>query len=82
MVFAKEKVRISIATGGTGSVSYKNILNVTATEGVTGASVENLRFVAKKEATFGFTVNDVLYQAYKGEGKFENQRLDMLRSVV
>ena len=91
-VLAEQKIRISIATGGTGGVYYiygggladiinKNIPNVTATAEVTGASVENLRLVAKKEATFGFTMNDVLYQAYKGEGKFEGQRLDMLRSV-
>jgi len=90
---AQQKIRISIATGGTGGVYYiygggladiinKNIPNVTATAEVTGASVENLRLVAKKEATFGFTMNDVLYQAYRGEGKFEGQKLDMLRSVV
>jgi TRAP transporter TAXI family solute receptor len=92
-IFAQQKIRISIATGGTGGVYYiygggladiinKNIPNVIATAEVTGASVENLRLVARKEATFGFTMNDVLYQAYRGEGRFKEEKLDMLRSVV
>lgn len=92
-VNAQQKQRLVIATGGTGGVYYpyggtlaeiinQKIPNVFATAEVTGASVENIRLVAKKEATFGLTMNDVAYQAYVGEGKFKGNKVDSLRSVI
>lgn len=90
---AQEKVRISIATGGTGGVYYpfggaiaeiinKQIPNTTATAEVTGASVENVRLVGQGKATLGFTMNDTLYDAYVGTGKFKDNKIDSLRTIL
>lgn len=74
--------RISIATGGTGGTYYpyggalagvinNKVENVEATAEVTGASVENARLLDSGEAHLGLLMNDVVYQAYKGENQFE-----------
>jgi TRAP transporter TAXI family solute receptor len=92
-VRAQQKLRLTIASGGTGGVYYpyagtlaeiinQKIPNVFATAEVTGASVENVRLVGKKETTFGLTMNDTLFQAYTGEGKFKGSKIDSLRTVV
>jgi len=90
---AQQKQRIVIATGGTGGVYYpyggtlaeiinQKVPNVFATAEVTGASVENVRLVGKKEAMFGLAMNDTVYQAYTGEGKFKDSKIDSLRTVI
>lgn len=90
---AQQKQRLVIATGGTGGVYYpyggtlaeiinQKVPNVFATAEVTGASVENIRLVAKKEATFGLAMNDAVYQAYVGDGKFKDSKVETLRSVI
>ncbi len=92
-VGAQQKQRITIATGGTGGVYYpyggtlaeiinQKVPNVFATAEVTGASVENIRLIAKKEAMLGLAMNDAAYQAYTGEGKFKGNKVDSLRSVI
>ncbi|SFH05861.1 hypothetical protein SAMN05660649_03661 [Desulfotomaculum arcticum] len=74
--------RISIATGGTGGTYYpyggalagiinNKVENVEATAEVTGASVENARLIGSGEAQMGLLMNDVVYQAYKGENQFD-----------
>jgi len=74
--------RISIATGGTGGTYYpyggalagvinNKAENVEATAEVTGASVENARLLDSGEAQMGLLMNDVVYQAYKGENQFD-----------
>ena len=74
--------RISVATGGTGGTYYpyggalagiinNKAENVEATAEVTGASVENARLIDSGEAQMGLLMNDVVYQAYKGENQFE-----------
>jgi TRAP transporter TAXI family solute receptor len=74
--------RISIATGGTGGTYYpyggalagiinNKAENVEATAEVTGASVENARLLDSGEAQMGTLMNDVVFQAYKGENQFE-----------
>lgn len=89
-VFAQTK--ITIATGGTGGVYYpyggtmaeiitKFVPGVTATAEVTGASVENVRLVGQKKAELGLAMNDTVYQAYHGEGKFAGSKIDSLRTV-
>jgi uncharacterized protein len=89
---AQRKERIVIATGGTGGVYYpyggtfaeiinQKVPNVTATAEVTGASVENVRLIARKEVTFALSMNDTVFQAYSGEGKFEGSKIDDLRTV-
>lgn len=90
---AQQKQRIVIATGGTGGVYYpyggtlaeiinQKVANVFATAEVTGASVENVRLVGKKEVMFGLAMNDTVYQAYAGEGKFKDSKIDSLRTVI
>ncbi len=89
---AQRKQRISIATGGTGGVYYpyggtmaeiinQKIPNVSATAEVTGASVENLRLIGRKDVEFALAMNDTVYQAYRGEGMFEGHKLESLRTV-
>ncbi len=74
--------RLSIATGGTGGTYYpyggalagvinNRAENVEATAEVTGASVENARLLDSGEAHLGLLMNDVVYQAYKGENQFD-----------
>ncbi|MDD5204662.1 MAG: TAXI family TRAP transporter solute-binding subunit [Desulfobacterales bacterium] len=92
-VGAQSKTRIAIATGGTGGVYYpyggtlaeiisQKVPNVLATAEVTGASVENVRLVGKKDVALAFAMNDTVYQAYKGEGKFKDHKIDTLRTVI
>jgi hypothetical protein len=74
--------RLSIATGGTGGTYYpyggalagilnNKVENVEATAEVTGASVENARLLDSGEAHLGLLMNDVVYQACKGENQFD-----------
>lgn len=90
--YAFAQTKITIATGGTGGVYYpyggtmaeiisKYVPGVTATAEVTGASVENVRLVGAKKAELGLSMNDTVYQAYKGEGKFADSKIDSLRTV-
>ncbi|MCG8401126.1 MAG: TAXI family TRAP transporter solute-binding subunit [Firmicutes bacterium] len=78
---AAKPERISIATGGTGGTYYpyggalagiinNKVENVEATAEVTGASVENARLLDTDETQLGLLMNDVVYQAYKGENQF------------
>jgi TRAP transporter TAXI family solute receptor len=74
--------RLSIATGGTGGVYYvyggalaralsRRLAGVEATAEVTSASVENLRFVARRSADLAFTLADTAADAARGRGRFE-----------
>lgn len=92
-VWAQAKVKISIAAGGTGGVYYPiagtmaEIINqklpgTEATAEVTGASVENVRLIGRKEVTFAMAMNDVVYQAYAGEGRFKDSKIDSLRTII
>ncbi len=82
---------LSIATGGTGGVYYpygggvSTVLNrevpyLRASTEVTGASVENIVMIAEGTAELATVMNDVLYQAYHAEGRFEDDPQDV-RSV-
>jgi TRAP transporter TAXI family solute receptor len=75
---------LSIATGGTGGVYYPygggvaKVLNehlpgTRATAEVTGASVDNLRFVRDGQADLAFTMGDVLADAVRGRAAFEGR---------
>lgn len=79
------KVRLSIATGGTGGTYYpyggtmakiinEYVPNAEATAEVTQASVENVRLVHGQEADLALIMGDVAYAAYTGTGKFEGQK--------
>ena len=80
------KVRLSIATGGTGGVYYpygggiakiisENIPNVEATAEVTAASVDNLKFLRDRKADLAFVTADTLFDAVEGRGVFDGTKL-------
>jgi len=81
-VWAQKKVRLSIATGGTGGVYYpyggaiasvisKNVPGVEATAEVTAAAVDNLKLVGVGEADFGYAYPDLAYDALEAKGQFK-----------
>ncbi len=76
---------ISIGTGGTGGVYYpyggglaeiwsKYVKGVKAVAEVTGASVENVKYADRGETVIGEAMNDVVFQAYNGVGKFKKPK--------
>ncbi len=90
---ALAQTQISIATGGTGGVYYpmggglaeiinKHVEGLSATAEVTGASVENMGLVATGDADLAIALADTVKQAYDGTGRFEGQKLDMIRGVA
>jgi TRAP transporter TAXI family solute receptor len=81
---ADTKIRLSIATGGTGGVYYpygggmaavisKHLAGVEATAEVTAASVDNCKLVGAQKADMGFVMGDVGYDAFTGAGKFKEK---------
>jgi TRAP transporter TAXI family solute receptor len=82
--YAQKKVRISIATGGTGGVYYpyggaiasvisKNIPNTEATAEVTAAAIDNLKLVGAGEADLGYAYPDNALEALEGKGAFKSK---------
>lgn len=80
---AREK-HISIAAGGVGGVYYpyggglaeiwtRHVPGIRAVAEVTAASVENIRLVHRGESPTAAVMNDALYQAYHGEGRFKGR---------
>jgi TRAP transporter TAXI family solute receptor len=83
------KVRLSIATGGTGGVFYpygggiakvisEHIPNVEATAEVTAASVDNLKFLRDRKADIAFVTADTLFDAVEGRDVFAGTKLPIL----
>lgn len=91
---AAEKYEVTIYTGsGPGSVYFAigsmlaKVINqksqILAAKGVTsGASVANVRAIAKGEAQVGIAQNDVTYYAMKGIAQFEGNPVKNLRTVA
>lgn len=91
---AAEKFEVTIYTGsGPGSVYFAigsmlaKVINqksqTLAAKGVTsGASVANVRAIAKGEAQVGIAQNDVTYYAIKGVAQFEGNPVKNLRAVA
>lgn len=83
---------MSIATGGTGGVYYPvgggmaELINqhtdIDATAEVTGASVENVRFIQDLEVEWGLVQNDITFYAKFGEEMFEEESMDDLRGIA
>jgi uncharacterized protein len=82
--WAQKKVRMSIATGGTGGVYYpyggaiasvisKHVPGVEATAEVTAAAVDNLKLVGAGEADLGYAYPDLAYDAIEGKGLFKTK---------
>lgn len=78
---------ISIGTGGTGGVYYplgggmanilsKKLPGVQATAEVTGASVDNLKFLRAGKMDVGFTMADAAADAYQGTEKFKDAKVN------
>lgn len=74
---AQSTTYLIMATGGTAGTYYPyggaicqlwndNLKNINATAQATGASVENIRLIAKKEVEIALTQNDIADYAYKG----------------
>ena len=84
---------LSIATGGTGGVYYPyggglaKVLNahlpgVRATAEVTGASVDNLKFIRDGKADVAFALADTVADAAAGRGAFEGAPVDVAGLAV
>jgi hypothetical protein len=77
---------VSIGTGGTSGVYYPlgggmaniltNKLGLQATAEVTGASVDNLKFIRSGKMDIGMTMADAAYDAVKGEDKFKDGKVE------
>ena len=86
-VFAQEKKRISVATGGMGGVYFviggglasliTKYGGAEAAAEVTAASVDNCKLIAAKKADIGFIMGDTGYDAFKGNGSFKGKALPM-----
>ena len=84
-VFAQDKKRISVATGGMGGVYFvmgggiASLLTkhagVEATAEVTAASVDNCKLMGAKKSDLGFVMGDTAYDAFKGQGIFKGRPL-------
>src|SRR6188474_1894617 len=79
-------IRLSIATGDTGGVFYplgggiakiigEYVPNVQATAEVTGASVDNLKFLRDRKADLAFTTADTLSDGVNGTGMFKDNKI-------
>ena len=78
---AASKLRLSIATGGTGGVFYpyggglarvlsKHIPDLQATAEVTGGSVDNVKLITAGDADLGFSTIDSAIDAVQGVGPY------------
>jgi hypothetical protein len=86
-------LRLSIATGGTGGVFYPygggiakvitdNVPNVEATAEVTGASVDNLKFLRDRKTDLAFTTADIMADAVNGRDAFDGTKLPLRTLAV
>jgi TRAP transporter TAXI family solute receptor len=82
--WAQKKVRLSIATGGTGGVYYpyggaiaavisKYVPGTEATAEVTAAAVDNLKLIGAGDADLGYAYPDLAFDANEGKGLFKTK---------
>jgi TRAP transporter TAXI family solute receptor len=87
------KTRLSIATGNSGGVFFvygggvakvigEHIPNVEATAEVTGASVDNLKFVRDRKSDIAFTTADTLAEGVNGTGAFDGSKIPLRTLAV
>lgn len=85
--------RISIGTGGTGGVYYPlgggmaNVISsklpgLQATAEVTGASVDNLKFIRAGKMDLGMSMADSAWDAVQGVGKFKDAKVEARTLLV
>lgn len=89
-VAAQGVSQISIGSTASGSSAYTYYASVAAilnrdlagklqaTVVETGASVENVRRLARKQLTMGLVTSDIMYRTYSGEGTEANKNLRVL----
>jgi len=84
---------IFVATGPTTGVYYpiggaiadvltKNVPGLNATAGSTDGSMANLLLIQQHRADIGLSMADAGWDAYKGQGKFENRKVDVRALMV
>jgi len=90
---APQKVNLILATGGTSGTYYpfggamaqifnSKIENMNVTAQSTGASVENLKLIGKKEAELAIVQNDMTDYAYNGTEAFKDAKIDNVRAIA
>lgn len=90
---APQKVNLILATGGTSGTYYpfggamaqifnSKIENMNVTAQSTGASVENLKLIGKKEAELAIVQNDMIDYAYNGTEAFKDGKIENVRAIA
>jgi hypothetical protein len=90
---AAAKLRLSIATGGTGGVFYpyggglarvlsKHVAGMQVTAEVTGGSVDNVKLVAAGEADIGFSTIDSAVDGVKGSGAYKDTGPQNIQAIA
>lgn len=90
---ATQKTNLILATGGTSGTYYpfggaiaqifnSKIANMNVTAQATGASVENLKLIGKKEAELAIVQNDMTDYAYTGKENFKDGKIENVRAVA
>jgi uncharacterized protein len=90
---AQTKTNIFVATGPTTGVYYpiggaiadvltKNIPNLNATAGSTDGSMANLLLIQQHRADIGLSMADAGWDAYKGQGKFQDRQVPVRALMV
>ena len=68
--------------GGIADVLTKNVAGLNATAGSTDGSMANLLLIQQRRADIGLSMADAGWDAYKGQGKFENRKVDVRALMV
>lgn len=90
---APQKVNLIMATGGTTGTYYpfggamaqifnSKIQNMNVTAQSTGASVENLKLLGKKEVELAIVQNDMIDYAYTGKEAFKDNKVENVRVIA
>lgn len=90
---APVKTNLILATGGTSGTYYpfggamaqifnSKIQNMNVTAQSTGASVENLKLIGKKEAELAIVQNDMTDYAYNGLEAFKEGKVENVRAIA
>src|SRR3546814_12092257 len=85
---AKDKLLIGASSASSSQYGYfvalsqlinSHVQNVDSSVVETGATVDNLRRIERKQIDLGLVTTNVGYQAYVGEGPFEGKKTDSRR---
>ena len=90
---AADKLRLSIATGGTGGVYYpygggiarvlsSHVPGMQVTAEVTGGSVDNVKLVGAGDADIGFSTIDSAVDGVKGAGAYKDTGAQKIQAIA